>query len=108
MGSEKVDFSTIGFDDFRRFAEDPTMSTYEKIGFPDSYRQGNERQIFEDILVKLPPLNQHQQRVLDIGPGCSDLPRLLIDKCAEQGHQLFLVDSAEMLLLLPERPFIHK
>jgi hypothetical protein len=108
MGSEKVDFSTIGFDDFRRFAEDPTMSTYEKIGFPDSYRQGNERQIFEDILAKLPPLSQHQQRVLDIGPGCSDLPRLLIDKCAEQGHQLFLVDSAEMLLLLPERPFIHK
>ncbi len=105
---DKIDFEKIGYEDFRRFAEDPTMSTYEKIGFPDSYRQGNEGQIFADILAKLPPLDESRKRVLDIGPGCSDLPRLLIEKCAEREHQLFLVDSSEMLLLLPDRPFIHK
>ena len=108
MGSEKADFTMLGFEDFRRRAEDPGMSRYEKIGFPDSYRAGNEEQIFADILAKLPPLNQTHRRVLDIGPGCSSLPLLLIEKCAERGHQLSLIDSAEMLLLLPDRPFIQK
>ncbi|HEX5127103.1 MAG TPA: hypothetical protein VFW00_10220, partial [Rhodocyclaceae bacterium] len=36
-----------------------------------------------------------------IGPGCSELPQLLIARCQEQAHQLLLIDSAEMLALLP-------
>lgn len=44
----------------------------------------------------------------DVGPGCSELPLLLIEHCRVQGHQLHLLDSAEMLEHLPEADFIHK
>lgn len=101
-------FSDIGFDDFRRMAQDDTLSQYEKIGFPDEYRAGKEPAIFEDILSKLDKLSATQQTVLDIGPGCSDLPRMLVDLCRRQGHNLVLVDSSEMLTRLPDAPFIEK
>jgi hypothetical protein len=102
------DFSKIGFDDFRRLAVDPELSKYERIGFPDSYREGKEEAIFADILRKLPALGAQRQRVVDIGPGCSELPKMLIDVCERQQHSLELVDSEEMLALLPERTFVSK
>jgi hypothetical protein len=46
--------------------------------------------------------------VLDIGPGCSDLPLMTIEHCRAQSHQLFLIDSAEMLDHLPDGPGIAK
>jgi hypothetical protein len=101
-------FANITFEDFRRMAQDESLSAYEKIGFPDSYRKGKEELIFEDIVTKLPSLSGQGKLVLDIGPGCSDLPRLLIEKCREQGHKLLLVDSAEMLARLPNESFIEK
>ena len=101
-------FSNIGFEDFRRLARDKTLSKYERIGFPDSYRQGFEGAIFADILQKLTNLQSTQKRILDIGPGCSDLPGMLINLCARQGHQLKLIDSYEMLEMLPDEPFIEK
>lgn len=101
-------FANIGFEDFRRLAGDPSLSKYERIGFPDSYREGHESAIFHDICRKLTNLGVREQRVLDIGPGCSDLPRMLIDLCRERGHQLTLVDSAEMLALLPDGSSIAK
>lgn len=106
--SSKNRFTDIGFEDFRRFAVDKNLSNYERIGFPDNYRKGYEEAIFDEINLKLPSLASTQKRVLDIGPGCSDLPRMLIEKCLTQGHQLYLVDSQEMLNLLPEAPSIHK
>ena len=108
MAAEKYDFSKIGFDDFRRFASDSNMSPYEKIGFPNFYREGAEAEIFDDICSKLLPLNRSGCRVLDIGPGCSDLPRMLIEKCVANEHELHLVDSEEMLALLPDLPLIKK
>ena len=102
------EFSDIGFDDFRRMAQDDSLSQYEKIGFPDEYRAGKEPAIFEDILSKLDKLSAALQTVLDIGPGCSDLPRMLVDLCQRQGHNLVLVDSPEMLARLPNAPFIEK
>jgi hypothetical protein len=101
-------FSNLGFDDFRRLAQDDSLSRYERIGFPDSYRKGKERHIFEDILGKLPSLEIGKKVVLDIGPGCSELPIMLIEHCRRKGHKLILVDSAEMLSRLPDEPFIQK
>lgn len=98
----------IGFEDFRRLAVDPSLSKYERIGFPDSYRQGFEADIFQDITSKLSCLHKSGKRVVDIGPGCSDLPHMVIDLCREQGHKLVLVDSDEMLGLLPNDSFIEK
>jgi hypothetical protein len=89
-------------------AVDPSLSKYERIGFPDSYRQGFEQAIFEDVLAKLPCLKDRQKKVADIGPGCSDLPQMLIELCAAQGHSLSLIDSQEMLGKLPEQKGIEK
>lgn len=101
-------FANLTFDDFRRMAEDDSLSRYEKIGFPDAYRAGKEQAIFEDIRGKLPLLDESRRVVLDVGPGCSELPLMLVDQCRARGHQLLLVDSAEMLRHLPEEPFIRK
>jgi 2-polyprenyl-3-methyl-5-hydroxy-6-metoxy-1,4-benzoquinol methylase len=95
-------FSNINYEDFRRFAKDDSMSPYEKIGFPNEYRKGQELKIFEDIKSKLSSLGKKEKIILDIGPGCSDLPKYLIEHCAHQSHSLFMVDSPEMLALLPE------
>lgn len=101
-------FSEITFEQFRTFAQDTTMSRYEKIGFPDSYRKGREKLIFKDILRKIAPLRQQKRLIMDIGPGCSDLPRILIGQCRKNGHHILLVDSKEMLDHLPDGKFISK
>jgi hypothetical protein len=81
---------------------------YEKIGFPSSYREGKEEAIFGDVTAKLPNLMKSGQVVVDIGPGCSELPQMLIDVCRERGHELVLLDSAEMLARLPDEPLVRK
>jgi cyclopropane fatty-acyl-phospholipid synthase-like methyltransferase len=96
------------FDRFRRLAADESLSKYERIDFPDSYREGFEAAILADIRLKLTNLDLNSRKVLDIGPGCSDLPKMLIELCRERKHDLTLVDSAEMLALLPDAPFILK
>jgi hypothetical protein len=101
-------FANLRFDDFRRLAVDESLSDFERIGFPDSYREGYEPMIFADVLSKLTNLTRDHARVLDIGPGCSELPRLLIEQSRQRSHQLLLVDSAEMLDRLPDEPFIVK
>lgn len=101
-------FEQIGFEDFRRFAQDESMSKYERIGFPDSYRQGYEPAIFDDICAKLTNLRRSGQQVVDIGPGCSDLPKMLVDLCKENRHSLTLIDSQEMLDLIDNTPFLEK
>lgn len=101
-------FANIGFEDFRRLAADKTLSKYERIGFPDSYRKGFEGEIFEDIFHKLTNLGADNKCVVDIGPGCSDLPTMLIDLCRKRSHKLALIDNKEMLDLLPNEPFIEK
>lgn len=109
MGKDKyARFSNLGFDDFRRLANADSLSPYERIGFPDSYREGKEGLIFEDVQVKLPALSSESKTVLDIGPGCSGLPFMLIELCRVQGHTLILVDSEEMLSRLPDEPFVKK
>jgi hypothetical protein len=101
-------FSALTYDGFRELATEPGLSRFERIGFPDSYREGYEAAIFRDVLSKLTNLDRRGQTVFDIGCGCSDLPLLLVDSCSRQGHQLVLCDSAEMLCHLPDEPFIHR
>lgn len=103
-----MSFDHLSFNDFKRMAKDNSLSRYEKIGFPDSYRKEKEELIFQDIVGKLPLLSAKNKIVLDIGPGCSELPFLLIDLCRVNGHTLILVDSEEMLSHLPDEPFIKK
>ena len=45
---------------------------------------------------------------MEIGPGCSYLPVMLTRLCEENGGHLILVDSAEMLALLPEGKHLTK
>jgi hypothetical protein len=101
-------FEKLTYDDFRRMAKDESLSVHEKIGFPDSYREGKEAAIFADITAKLPSLQTRERTVLDIGPGCSGLPHRLIDLCRRMESVLILVDSPEMLGKLPDEPFIRK
>jgi len=106
--SDLTRFAALDFEGFRRLAVDASLSRHQKVGFPDSYRDGKEAAIFADLRAKLPTLALPRQRVLEIGPGCSALPVLLADLCASQGSELILVDSAEMLALLPDAPHVTK
>jgi SAM-dependent methyltransferase len=95
-------FGNLQFTDFQRLATDPTLSRHEKIGFPDAYREGFESSIHADIVSKLPALRRKRSTVLDIGCGCSGLPRMMVQDAERLGQRIHLVDSAEMLALLPE------
>lgn len=76
-------FENLDYNDFRRMALDENLSPNKKIGFPEHYRQGYGEVIYRDILEKLPNLNNKNSCILDIGPGCSELPQLLIQHSRE-------------------------
>jgi 2-polyprenyl-3-methyl-5-hydroxy-6-metoxy-1,4-benzoquinol methylase len=106
--SPDLRFDSLTFDGFRELATADGLSRFERIGFPDSYRDGYEAAIFRDVRAKLTNLDRRGQTVFDIGCGCSDLPRLLAETCRRQGHALVLCDSAEMLGHVPDEPFARK
>jgi 2-polyprenyl-3-methyl-5-hydroxy-6-metoxy-1,4-benzoquinol methylase len=101
-------FADLDFEGFKALARDPSLSPNEKVGFPDSYRAGKEKLILRDIAGKLTGLAQKGKAVLDIGPGCGGVATALIDLCRRRGHRLTLIDSAEMLALLPDAPSVSK
>lgn len=101
-------FVNIGFEEFRKFAQDSSLSKYEKIGFPDSYREGKEALIFEDICSKLPDLQRKGSIVVDIGSGCSELPVLLMKRAEQNRQKLLLIDSEEMHAQIPSSPATEK
>jgi hypothetical protein len=106
--NDKKRFDGLTFEDFRRLACDPRLSAHEKVGFPNSYREGREAAIFADTCRKLPNLQGSLRTVLEIGPGCSQLPAMLAMLCAKNGSRLLFVDSNEMLALLPDGDHIAK
>jgi len=108
MSAVGTSFDHLDFDAFRALAGNPALSRHEKVGFPDNYRQGKEEAIFRDVVAKLGSLQRHGARVIEIGPGCSQLPVMLAGRCAERGSELIWVDSAEMLALLPDAPHVRK
>ncbi len=107
-GDDYKRFSDLTFDRFRELAQSDQLSRHEKVGFPDSYREGKEQAIIDDICTKLPLRTRKRNLVLDIGPGCSQLPLMLADICAQQEHRLFLIDSTEMLEQIPDRQDVQK
>jgi SAM-dependent methyltransferase len=98
----------LTYEGFRELAKDASLSPYEKIGFPDSYRQGKEELIYRDLLFKLPMLGRSGSRVVDIGAGCSDLPRMLVQNATRLRQKLVFVDNAEMLGLTPDAACLEK
>lgn len=101
-------FENLTYESFRSLANDPLLSNNEKIGFPDCYRNGKDNDIFKDICSKLSLLQHEKKRVLDIGPGCGGVARALLALCKEQHHELILIDSPEMLTLLPSDSSVRK
>ncbi|MCW4047201.1 MAG: class I SAM-dependent methyltransferase [Candidatus Bathyarchaeota archaeon] len=101
-------FESLTFEDFKRLAKNEKLSRYEKIGFPDEYRKGYERAIFDDIKSKLKGLREKSRIVLDIGCGCSELAFMILDLCERNNSKLLLVDSEEMLSMIPTKSFVEK
>lgn len=107
--ADLLKFQRLTFDDFKLFATDVNLSKYQKIGFPDNYREGKEKAIALDIIQKLGMDGQKKGLTfLDIGPGCTDLPLMLMDFCTQQEYEILLVDSEEMLNQLPNGNNISK
>ncbi len=101
--SEYDKFKNLKFEDFKDLANDDSLSQYQKIGFPDSYRKEKENLIFQDIIIKLDLDNDIPGKTLiDIGAGCSQLAHLIINHCEKRNYELLLIDHKEMLDQLPE------
>lgn len=96
-------FKNLSYEDFKNLASDKSLSIYQKIGFPNEYRKGKEEYIYQDIIQKLGfDINPSGKCILDIGPGCSELPLLIMQYCEMNECDILLVDSAEMLEQLPK------
>jgi 2-polyprenyl-3-methyl-5-hydroxy-6-metoxy-1,4-benzoquinol methylase len=103
----KNPYARITFNEFKSRASDPCLSRYEKIGFPDDYRKNLEINIFNDLNNKL-SLSRENIIIADIGCGCSDLASLLINNASKFSQTLIMIDSQEMLDLLPNKNCIKK
>jgi hypothetical protein len=104
-------FKNLSFEDFKKLAKEESLTKYQKIGFPDSYRKGKEEAIFWDIVQKLnieSTKGDEQGILLDIGPGCSELPFMILDICRKANLKVLLADSQEMLDHLPTESYIQK
>ena len=101
-------FDDLTYEGFRALAVDEALSPSERIGFPDAYREGAEPEILADILAKLPALEAEGSRFLDVGAGCGTLALRLLEHCERRGHDVVLVDSAEVLGRLPDSSRVTK
>jgi SAM-dependent methyltransferase len=110
--NNKIEFAkykNIGYEELKQLAKNKEISMYERIGIPDSYRKGKELDIFIDILQKLDvDTDANGKTWLDIGPGCTELPLMVLDLCKQRNFQLLWADSKEMLDLLPEDSIAKK
>lgn len=98
----------LTYEDFRKMALDDSLNDNEKVGFPDFYRAGRETAIVSDIVSKLGSFDGRRGTLLDVGPGCSLVARLLIDLAANNEWAIHLIDSEEMLGRLPNRANVTK
>ncbi|HEV8511732.1 MAG TPA: class I SAM-dependent methyltransferase [Cyclobacteriaceae bacterium] len=105
--SQELDrFRNLRFEDFGRMASDQSLKPFEKIGFPSKFREGFDKTILEDIKQKV---NWDlTNSLVDIGCGCGDLTKLLIAESGQNGKQVLLVDSTEVLDQLENQPHVSK
>lgn len=103
-----MDFNKLNYETFRKLAQDESIDQYERVGFPAAFREDKSTDILMDIRSKLKNLDDHHKRFLDIGAGWSDLTEKLLSHCEQHNHMVTLVDSPEMLDLVPNYPFVQK
>jgi SAM-dependent methyltransferase len=103
-----AEYDDLSYEAFRRRALDPSLSASEKIGFPDALREGSEERILDSITASVGLDRAESLVVADIGCGCGDLAKRLIEFAAVRNHRLMLVDSAEMLSQLPDADHVRK
>jgi cyclopropane fatty-acyl-phospholipid synthase-like methyltransferase len=102
------DYIVQGYEAFRERALNPAISRNEKCGFPETLRAGKAEAILADISSKVTALGKTGARILDIGAGCSDLALCIIEAAGKRGQSLTVIDSPEMLSLLPDAPHLTK
>ena len=104
MKKDKIDLvkSRITYETFKDMASDKELSKYEKIGFPNDYREKYEESIFNNINTIL-RLDREGIIFFDVGCGCSELPKLIIKNAIKNRQNLYMVDSEEMLVHLPNK-----
>jgi hypothetical protein len=96
------------FDEFRERAKDMTLSLNEKCGFTEAFRSGQSVRIFSDICSKLTVLAKPDIKFLDIGSGCTELAHHIVETTGQHRQSLTVIDSPEMLSLLPNKPHVTK
>ena len=98
----------LDFEDFQKLALQEGLSRHEKIDAPDYVREGYSEAIIRDIESKLPSLGESNKKIVDIGCGCDDMAVDFVQQMVNRGNVVWLLDSAEMLALMPEHDHIHK
>lgn len=96
------------YEEFRERARNAAYSLNEKCGFPEAFRSGQGANVFADICSKLTVLTNLGVELLDIGAGCTELAHYIIESTARYGQSLTVIDSPEMLSLLPDKSHLNK
>jgi hypothetical protein len=96
------------FDEFRERAKNTALSLNEKCGFVEAFRSGQSARIFSDICSKLTTLTKPDVKLLDIGAGCTELAHHIVETTGHHRQSLTVIDSPEMLSLLPDRQHVTK
>lgn len=96
------------FEEFRTLATTPGLALHERIDDTYATRAGKEPLILDDLRAKMPHLDTAGGTIIDIGPGCGPLPRLLIERAGVRDQTYVAIDSAEMLAHLPDAPSVEK
>ena len=104
---DNEDFRELSFCDFSNLAKIASYDRYQKSGFKSKDRINREDLIFKDISNKLYDSVDKNLEVLEIGPGCSPLIEKHINFCSKNSHQLWLIDSQEILDLIPNSQSCH-
>jgi len=101
-------YDVSGYQAFRLRAKDSSLRPNEKSAFPEGYRAGQSGAIFGDICSKLTALQAIGARILDIGAGCGELASHIIAESGRRQQSLTVIDSPEMLALLPNEAHVKK
>ena len=91
------------FDDFKKWAKDPQLSSYEKNGFSAQHREVTEGFIFPDVQTKMSNLALKGAHILEIGCGSSKPVNDLLQNARENQQKVVLMDSQEQLDAVPDK-----
>ena len=83
-------FNHLTFEKFEEMASDENLSASEKIGFPDEMRDQYNAAILSSICGKVPAFNLPGTKLIDIGIGCGDLGKAIVQNSIEKsakGHK---------------------